>query len=369
MKIKYSKVVALTLIPQILIVKFIGGMNETVENLYSMGFYPMISDILNHLTAWIPFSIGDIIYTLFFFSIIYWGIKNRREIVKKPSFLFYKTMGVFAVVHFLFYTFWGLNYYRLSLPKKMSLKQKFTLTELVQTTEKIVYEANKIHRELVVNDSLKVSEMMTLNEIFNNTENGFGNVNTEFNFLIPNYLEQTKIQQFKLKNLNVKRSIFSHPLSYMGFSGYFNPFTNEAQINTMGPMYSKPTTVCHEIAHQIGFASENEANFIGYLAAINNDSAYFKYSANLFALQYCLRDIYKRDKNQYDQVLKKINKGILKNFEESRNYWIKHQNPIEPMFKNVYNFFLKANNQKKGIESYHDVVVLIVNYHQKKSFN
>jgi hypothetical protein len=39
----------------------------------------------------------------------------------------------------------------------------------------------------------------------------------------------------------------------MGFSGYLN-FTNEAQVNYIGPMYSFPMTTNHEMAHQMGFA-------------------------------------------------------------------------------------------------------------------
>jgi hypothetical protein len=52
----------------------------------------------------------------------------------------------------------------------------------------------------------------------------------------------------------------------MGFSGYLN-FTNEAQVNYIGPMYSFPMTTNHEMAHQMGFG-ETECNFIGFLASI-----------------------------------------------------------------------------------------------------
>jgi hypothetical protein len=73
---------------------------------------------------------------------------------------------------------------------------------------------------------------------------------------------------FKYKVLSVKKSLFSVPLTYMGFGGYLNPFTNEAQVNDLLPMYTFPLTTAHEMAHQIGFASENECNFIGVLASV-----------------------------------------------------------------------------------------------------
>ena len=64
---------------------------------------------------------------------------------------------------------------------------------------------------------------------------------------------------------------------------------------------------------------------------------------------------------------KTINKGILKNYEEAREFWDSYQNPLEPLFKVSYNSFLKANNQSKGMESYNYVVALLVNYFEKKS--
>ena len=35
---------------------------------------------------------------------------------------------------------------------------------------------------------------------------------------------------------------------------------------------------------------------------------------------------------------------------------------MEPLFKEFYSYFLKANNQAKGIESYSYVVALLVDY-------
>ena len=56
------------------------------------------------------------------------------------------------------------------------------------------------------------------------------------------------------KNVSVKKSLFSLPLTYMGFSGYINPFTNEANINRKIPSTSLTFVINHEIAHQLGIA-------------------------------------------------------------------------------------------------------------------
>ena len=95
----------------------------------------------------------------------------------------------------------------------------------------------------------------------------------------------------------------------MGYSGYINPFTNEAQINAKMVGYSTPITVCHEIAHQMGYAAETEANYLGYLAAKNSNNQYFRYSASLFSLRYLLGEVRKVNPEKYKYFQEKIHKG------------------------------------------------------------
>ncbi len=149
----------------------------------------------------------------------------------------------------------------------------------------------------------------------------------------------------------------------MGFNGYLNPLTSEAQVNTQIIRYKIPTTASHEIGHQLGFAKENEANFIACLATINHPDPYFRYSGLTFALRYCLNELYIRDKEQGDKLMATVNPGIRENYREVREFWARHQNPFEVIFQTSYNSFLKANNQQGGMKSYSYVVALLVNYY------
>ena len=153
----------------------------------------------------------------------------------------------------------------------------------------------------------------------------------------------------------------------MGFGGYLNPFTNEAQVNSLMPIYNLPMTSNHEMAHQMGFGSESECNFIGFLASIKNDDLYFKYSGYSSALKYCLSNWEARNPEILKKFLKKVNVGILKNYEESEIFWDEYETPIETFFKFVYDNFLKMNQQKDGLESYSKYVNLMVNYYKNKN--
>ena len=136
------------------------------------------------------------------------------------------------------------------------------------------------------------------------------------------------------------------------------------------PAHRWPVISCHEQAHQLGFAKENEANFVAVLATLNNDDVYFKYSGSIFALRYCLNDVYRRDEEKGLQLREQLRPGILENYAQSRAFWDEMDNPLEPFFKYFYSGYLKANNQPEGMKSYSYMVALLVNYNKDfpKSF-
>ena len=153
----------------------------------------------------------------------------------------------------------------------------------------------------------------------------------------------------------------------MGFGGYLNPFTNEAQVNTKIPMIGFPMTINHEMAHQIGYASESDCNFIGFLASVKNKDLYFQYSACSNALRYCMLNIGMKNESKFNYFKAKINTGILENYKENDLFWEKYDTIIDKGFHAFYDQFLKVNQQKDGIESYSKFVDLLVNYYKTKS--
>ena len=342
-------IIALLLIPQYILIRLLSNYPEFVEHYYSNGIYPFISKIFRYVLGWIPFSFGDLIYA---FAIIYsirWIYKNRKRFGKDTKQWFIDVLAALSIIYFAFHLFWGINYYRLPLHKSLNLNHDYTTEQLVSITEKLIQKSNTYHLKITNNDTLKVNLPFSKNEIFKQVPNGYINLKHTFSHL-----------EYHPKS--IKKSLFSYPLTYMGFSGYLNPLTNEAQVGALIPVYKFPTTSTHEIAHQLGYAAENEANFIGCLASINNDNIYFKYAGYTFGLQYCLNEIYNRDECLYYDMVANLNKGILKNYKEVHEFWEAHQNPTEPIFKAFYGNFLKANKQDKGIKSYSYVVALLVNY-------
>ncbi|MDA0757777.1 MAG: DUF3810 domain-containing protein, partial [Bacteroidetes bacterium] len=258
------------------------------------------------------------------------------------------------IVYIIFQYQWGLNYHRTPLKNRLLIEHNYSSKSLIKITNLFIRNTNKIHHELSKSDTLPVIFSDNIKEIFNASIEA---VKT---------LEKNKTLNEHAPIVSVKNSLFSTPLSYMGFSGYINPFTLEAQINKNIPKIQIPTTICHEIAHQMGYSAENEANFIGIIASIESSDNLVNYSGNVLALKYLLNELYKVDKITFDHLYMKINKGVLKNIQEARKELDKFNNPLEPYFKNIFDYFLKANNQVDGIKSYNLVVNLLVNYYSNR---
>jgi hypothetical protein len=351
--LKSKYILPLFLVIQIIFLKILRFFPDFVEGAYSNNLYVRISNFLRTILGKIPFSIGDLIYAILILSIIswFWQIRKTWKTEWKDHLL--KILGKISVFYFFFHLLWAFNYYREPLFEKMEIKREYTDAELLAFTKKLIQKTNEVQFQITKNDSSKIIFPYSQQEVFKMNLNGYNNLAKEHPY-------------FKYEILSVKKSLFTMPLTYMGFGGYLNPFTNEAQVNDLLPMYNFPATTCHEMAHQMGFASESECNFIGVLAAVKNDDLYFQYSGYSFALRYCLGIWQVKNEKIFEQLKKQTHVGILKNYQESHDFWKKYDTFIDEGFHVFYDTFLKTNNQKDGMDSYSKFVDLMVNYYKTR---
>lgn len=352
MKVNKKNILALLLLIQILIVKIFAFFPDAIEAIYSQGIYLYIASFSRIVLGWVPFSVGDIIYTIVIIFILYWIWKNKIGFFKNWKSNGLSVLSFLSVLYFLFHFLWGMNYYRKPMMEKLQIEKEYTFEELKGLTQKLIAKTNALQVKISKDSTKKVKFPYTEEEMYNMAPQGFELLPKEVSFI-------------EYQHLSIKSSLFSLPLSYMGFGGYLNPFTNEAQVNDRKPKYTSPLTICHEMTHQTGIASESECNFIGYLASNSHKDIYFQYSANSFALNYCLYNLELMKEGSSKVYKPLINEGVLQNFKESKTFWQQHQTPINDFFEYFYDNFLKMNQQKDGMESYSKFVGLLINYNKK----
>ncbi|NNC35112.1 MAG: DUF3810 domain-containing protein [Croceitalea sp.] len=346
---KLKNGIALFALVQIFFVQWVGHYPEWIEIYYSEGIYPIIAMFLRTLFGWIPFSVGDLGYAILVVISIRYLVFHKHEIVKKPLNFIRDIVMIFSSVFFVFHLFWGMNYYRKPVISKFDIPESIGANHVSAFTDKLIKRTNKLQYDLTTDSLLAVVLPYSKSEVFELTSSSYENIEKTYPFL-------------KYERPSLKSSLFSKMLSYMGYGGYLNPFTNEAQVNGLLPLYRLPVVSGHEVGHQLGYSSETDTNFIGILTIAHSEDPYYQYAAHSYALAYILNLWQQKDEPTFKKYIQQLNPGVKKNYQEIADFWMFHENPLEPIFKSVFDTFLKVNNQELGIQSYSKVTDLLLRY-------
>lgn len=326
-----------------------------VEHYYSNGMYPYIAFTQRILFGWIPFSIGDLFYL---FVGIYWMRKLILLIIrlfkKKASNLYWygvvkEVIFVLLVIYVLFNALWGLNYNRPPMEGQMGLTLGSYSTENLRD----VLGELKINLDAIDSSArLYRRDLYKKRTLFQEAIEAYQGVSQELPYLTYRFS-------------SVKPSLYSYLGNYLGFTGYYNPFSGEAQANTTVPSFIQPFTTCHEIGHQLGYAKENEANFAGFLAARSSFNPAFKYSVYFDMYSYAIKEMYRRDSLTAKDLISYLKPDVKEDFKTIRQFYKKYENPLEPLIAKLYGKYLKANEQPAGLKSYNEVVAMLIGYRKK----
>lgn len=167
--------------------------------------------------------------------------------------------------------------------------------------------------------------------------------------------------------LRAKGLMLSRLLSYTDFTGFFFPFTGEANVNTDFPPALFAATVAHELAHQRGVAKEQEANFVAVLACLRNDDPDFTYSAALLAYTYLGNALAQADREGWQEIYSGLSDLVLRDFEADNAYWARFRTPVRTVSNTVYENFMYSYDQTLGLRSYGACVDLLVNYYYESA--
>ena len=328
---------------------------ELTERYYSNGIYPIIRSRLLFLFNYFPFSLGDILYVL----IIAFLIIGIYTLIKFLISQQYRQAGLiilgfilkFQIGIFIFYALWALNYFRQPAQERLKLHNfDYSAPELLRVTSMLIDSANGSRASLKASDFLIPDQ-----QIVDPAIKAIAGLSTFDPPLIA------------IKPLT-KSSLLSPLLNYLGTSGYFNPFTGEAQFNNLMPVYTQPFVACHEMAHQMGFGAEDEANFAGFIAAKSSDNKLMKYSAYYLASQEFMNEVWKTDSIAFRTLKGRISSAVIQDLETEREFWTKYQGTANKLSSIFYDNYLKANKQPEGLKTYNRMIKLSMAYYKKTGF-
>ena len=334
---------------------FIWGLSPNfVLSTYVNGIYPYISITLRWFSSILPYALGDILYVSLIIYILrliiqfFWRVKKKgwqkTDRLTVPVAIF-NTLLIFYIS---FKLLWGLNYSRPSITTQLKISdEKYTIKELVILGNYFIDKTNQTRPLISSNLSYNISNLREKS--------------------ILAYQKSAKENPFfSYKAPSLKSVLNPFIISKIGIEGYYNPFSGEANVNMKLPSWVLPFVACHEIAHQLGVAREDEANLVAYLVGKNSDDINLKYSVNYNMLRYILFEISMKSPEDYTAMRDKISPGVLADFKKENEFWAKYNGDMSNYMNITFDKFLKFNNQESGIESYQNIVVWLWNIHKKE---
>lgn len=341
----------------IVLFKVLMAESLTFRGFYLYHFYPAFSATWRLLAGWCPISLGDLLYVIagiwliagivrFIVHLIHF--KTRR---KAAGRLLLRFLCILIAFYGIFLIFWGVNYRynRISQIFKIN-PDDYPDTALISLCDSLAARVNADHLLITGTDTAATTAFLSFSQIKRKVPVNYARIARAYPALA-------------YRHPSLKPSMFGYLMNFAGITGYFNPFTGEGQVNTTPMPVSLPFTACHEVAHQLGFAAEDDANFIGYLVASTSPDKHFRYAADFEMFLYGINVLSFRSPDMADSLWNHlITPGVRKDYDADFAFYERFRTSIRPVLNDFYDQYLKANEQTRGIRSYNDVIAILIKY-------
>lgn len=362
---QFKRMYILLLFPLSLILVMLARLdNRWVEHFFVRFIYKPLSAIAGTVTSLVGFSVTELLFAAGAGLIIFYIIRVIVKIIRNPKTvkhqlykLFINALCAASIAVFLFEICMGLNYYRYEAAHYLDLDvHDSEVSELYELTKSLAADIN-FYREQMEEDENGVSMLSDKNryETSKSARDAYHSLSEKYTVL-------------KAADIRNKPLISSKLFSAVMTTGIYIPYTFESNINVDVAQFTIPATMCHELTHFRGFMRENEANFLGYLACMESDRADFKYSASMLAFSYCYPQLSKADKKLASEIAAGISDGVMRDLIFEEEYWEPYRGTVTADISNkVYDSYLNANDQQSGIQSYGEMVDLLLAYRRSQN--
>lgn len=266
-------------------------------------------------------------------------------------------LAVCAGVYMCHTLVYGMNYYAGPLAEDIRLEVvEYNVDELTEACEYYRDKANELAAQ-VKRDSEGNVKFSEFDVLARKAGEGFTNLTYDYSF--PIYAGCTD---------PVKELGWSDMYTSMGITGIFIGLTGEAAVNPQIPDVALPFTMCHEMSHRMCVATERDANFSGFLAAMANESLEFQYSAYFMAYRYCYSALSSAGTTEASAAAGRVKSGVsdllYRDLQYYNDFFNDNRSETATNVANVANdTYLKVSGDEAGVASYGEVCDLLVAWH------
>lgn len=342
------------LLPAVLVLLFYGTKNA--PTLMDQVFRNVTVPVAGLLTGWtstISFSLGEGLLILLMLWAAFQWIRGLGAAIRTKSLKPLQKRLIVATAVLLwswagFCWLWSIAYTIPGIPRVMGLERCDVSPEALEKTA--VFFADTLLR--------------TDREILRDEKGLFAQDPDTYFSEAPHIYDELEADHpgLMIQDGMPKKLLFSRLQSRLGFSGFYFPYTGEANINADIPLSAQPFTLAHELAHQRLIASEDEADFLGVVACLSSGQPSYIYSGALAGLKMLAAPLNAQDPEAWQEIAEGLPAGVAADWTNSVGYWLQFKTPLEDWSRDVYDSFLKSQGQELGIRSYGACVDLLVNY-------
>lgn len=338
--------------------------SESLVNWFIQDVTTPVKHGIAWLCGYLPFSLAEIVWTVAVLGILGFVLRSLwvvgrslvqrirgrqthplRRLLRRGTAL----LSAGLIIYSGYTLTWGINYYGDTFSEVSGLEGRETsVSELYDLTCLFAEYCNALSDNVLRDDAgIYVGDSETL-------------------FQRSSGLYEALYNQFPcldLEEAQAKPMFYSRLMSWLGFTGFYFPFTGESLVNVDAPAALVPATILHELAHQRNVAQESECNFLAVVVGLSSDDPEFQYSAALMGYIHVGNALYSANRDLWREVRATVNEQVLADLTYNNAYWAQFESPVSETAEAVYSSFASSYGQEDIMKSYGACVDLLAAYY------
>lgn len=328
------------------------------EQLYARGLYPWVHRLQTSVSRLAPVSCGELLIVALAGLAVFRAarfVRNwRRREKPRLEHTLRELSGVALLAAWIYCVYlgaWAYNYARLPYAHGTGLEVRAaSAEELDAAAREWLQRAAALRKELPED----ANGVVVLSSDFEQRARAIADAWARAGELDPRLAGPPPV---------LRAASASRLMTAAGITGIYWPFTGEPHVNVLAPLPQRMFAALHEVAHERGFAREDEANYLAVKVGANSDDRELAYSAALMAFLHLRRSLNAADFARGLNVSLETDAAVQRDLKAIQQFWAapsKAVQAVREVSSAVNDTYLKAQGQTQGVRSYGRMVDLLL---------